>query len=125
MHVSQSDPRIGAVASALERFEWRRFSPELVAGHILAALDRQWLEDELASVCDLSIADCPLEATGLDDERVSVVAHGLRGCRWRSLTSAGVARQALRELLGGEISAGGSTSSLPGGSTRAPELRNL
>jgi hypothetical protein len=97
-HVSHDDPRIGAIEDALQRLAWKRFTAEMLARHVIAALDRHWLQEELAPVANLSEVRCPLEPASPEDERVGIVMQALHACRWRGLTAGGVAGQALRAI---------------------------
>ncbi|MGA9857911.1 MAG: hypothetical protein WBQ18_08600 [Solirubrobacteraceae bacterium] len=97
-NVSPNDPRIGVIAETLERFAWRRFSVDAVARQIVGALDRHWLDQELASICGVPRAPSPIHPADPGDERVGVVVEALRRCLWRDLTAAAVGSQAVCAL---------------------------
>ena len=84
---SFDDARIARIEAALCPYPWKRMTLPAVAGNIVAALAREaWDEAEA------------------DDHLLWMVERALGECRWRSLTAAGVARQALRALDSWEAS---------------------
>jgi hypothetical protein len=97
-HISNDDPRIVAIEDALAPLGWRHFTAEMLARYAIAALDRHWLQEELAPVADLARVQCPLQPASPDDERVEIVMQALDGRRWRGLTTGGVAGQVLRAI---------------------------
>jgi hypothetical protein len=63
------------------------------------------------------VAELDGEVVALDDGRVWIVKRALLACRWRGLTVAGGARQALPHWRPGMPAIGGSSSNWPGIST--------
>src|SRR4051794_39173423 len=96
--VQRDDPRLGAIAGALGPYAWQRLDAEMLARHIIGALDRWWVTRELGPAGLASEGAGDVEPAPRDDERVTAVAHGLRGCPRRSLTLEAVGRQALSAL---------------------------
>jgi hypothetical protein len=84
---SFDDARITRIEAALCPHPWKRMTLPAVARNIVAALAREAWDE-----------------AGPDDHVLWIVERALAECRWRSLTAAGVARQALRALDSWEAS---------------------
>ena len=96
--IRHDDPRIEVTRAALAPYGWQGLSSEMVARRVVAALDRHWVDQELARTCGVSSAVEEVEPASRDDERVAVLMQVLRQCRWRSLTVTALSRQALAAL---------------------------
>src|SRR4051794_32166506 len=94
----EPDPRLAAIGAALAPYDWQRSTTEMLARRIVAALDRHFVERELARIPGVARSAHKLEPVSRDDERVPVVAQALDGCRWRSLMLAAVCNQAVVAL---------------------------
>lgn len=90
---------VAAVCAVLQPYEWRSFTPDLLARCLLGALDRQRVLDLLLGVPGVRIGDP--EPAGLaepGDPRVPVLVGFLTGHQWQGLTLLALCRQLLREL---------------------------
>jgi hypothetical protein len=84
---SFDDERIARIEAALCPYPWKRMTRPAVARTIVAALPREAWDEAVP-----------------DEHVLWMVERSLAECRWRSLTAAGVARQALRALDSWEAS---------------------
>ena len=80
-------PMLAGLAEMLRPYEWRSFSPELLARSFLAARDRQELAGLLARVPGARAGAWePWEPADPGDGRVSVLVDFLAGHRWTQLS---------------------------------------
>jgi hypothetical protein len=92
---------VAAVCAALEPYEWRSFTPQMLVRCVLGALDRHHVGDMVARVPGAGVGDQgPVEPTERGDVRVEVLVEFLTGHRWRGLTLAAVCGQLLTVLAG-------------------------
>jgi hypothetical protein len=93
------DEYLAALCATLEPYEWRSFTPEMLARCVLGALDRHRVLDLVAGVAGAGIGDPgPVEPAERDDVRAEVLVEFLACQRWRDLTLAAVCRQLLNVL---------------------------
>jgi hypothetical protein len=92
---------VAAVCAALEPYEWRSFTPDLVARCVLGALDRHRVLELVAGVPGAGIGDPgPVEPAERGDVRAEALVEFLGCHRWRGLTLAAVCGQLLNALSG-------------------------
>jgi hypothetical protein len=96
--IRTDDRRIGAITAALAPYAWRRLSTEMLARRIVGAVDRDWVQVELAQACEIYDAVSEVEPAEPEDDRVAILARALQEFAWRSLTLLGLCRQALMTL---------------------------
>jgi len=98
-HDLSDDRRVAAVCAALEPYEWRSFTPQLLARCVLGALDRHRVIDLIVDVSGAATGDPgPVEPAEREDARFDVLVDFLTGHRWRTLTLAAVSEHLLTEL---------------------------
>ena len=91
--------QVAAVCAALEPYEWRSFTPQLLARCVLGALDRHRVIDLIVDVSGAATGDPgPVEPAEREDVRVDVLVDFLTGHRWRTLTLAAVSEHLVTEL---------------------------
>ena len=94
-----AEREVAAVCAALEPYQWRSFTPDLVARCVLGALDRRRVLDLLAEVPGSEIGDpCREGPVERGDVRAEVLVEFLTSHRWQGLTLAAVCSQLLNEL---------------------------
>jgi hypothetical protein len=90
---------VTAVCAALEPYEWRSFTPEMLARCVLGALDRHRVLDLVAGLPGAGTGDLgPVEPVERGDVRAEVLVEFLACHRWRALTLAAVCGQLLNVL---------------------------
>ena len=78
---------VDAVCAALRPHRWRSLRPELLARLVLAAVDRQQVQELLATVPGASAGSWDeLDPVAPSDGRVEAVVSLLRSRRWTGLT---------------------------------------
>jgi hypothetical protein len=97
-NVRADDPRLVVIRESLAPYAWQRLSTEMLARRLIAAHDRNWLEQELTAVYGMPDERDAVEPASRDDERLWIVARALHECGWRSLTLCAVCRHALAAL---------------------------
>lgn len=98
----RSEPLVQAVSSALERYQWRRFRPELLARAFLAAADRERLQALLSAVPGAAVGTWDaLEPATRDDPRLTGLVEFLSTTRWTELNLSALCRQLLAVLRAG------------------------
>jgi hypothetical protein len=98
-HDLVEERQVAAVCAALEPYEWRSFTPQLLARCVLGALDRHRVLDLVADVSGAATGDPgPVEPAERGDVRVEVLVDFLTDHRWRTLTLAAVGGHLLNEL---------------------------
>ena len=101
--MTTTDPRneelVEAVCAALRPYQWRSFTPELLARLLLAASDRQRVQGLLAGVPGAAVGTWDvLDPADRHDVRVSVLVEFLVSHHWTEL-SLGVLCRELLALL--------------------------
>lgn len=95
----RDDPRLVAVAAALERYPWRGFRPERLVRHVLAAGDRYELSGLLAAVPGAAVGRWDeLQPVDRDDPRVAMPVRFLQDHRWTGWSLTGLCHHLLGEL---------------------------
>jgi hypothetical protein len=99
VHDLVEEGQVAGVCEALEPYEWRSFTPQLLARCALGALDRYRVIRLIAEVSGGATDDPgPVEPADRGDVRVDVLVDFLTGHRWRTLTLAAVSEHLLTEL---------------------------
>jgi hypothetical protein len=98
-HDLVEDRRVAAVCAALEPYEWRSFTPQLLARCALGALDRHRVVDLIEVVSGAATGDPgPVEPAEPGDVRVDVLVDFLTGHRWRTMTLVSLSGHLIDEL---------------------------
>ena len=101
--MTTTDPRndelVEAACAALRPYQWRSFTPELVARLLLAAGDRQGLRRLLVGVPGAVVGAWDvLDPADRDDPRVSVLVEFLMSHHWTQLSLCALCRELLALL---------------------------
>jgi len=101
--VTTTDPRneelVEAVCAALRPYQWRSFTPELLARLLLAASDRQRVQGLLAGVPGAAVGTWDvLDPADRHDVRVSVLVEFLVSHHWTELSLGALCRELLARL---------------------------
>ena len=99
MDASRDESMVAAIATALEPYPWRRFTPEQLARRALAARDRQGLADLLDSLPGIAAGPWPeQEPVAHDDPRLPVLVDFLAAHRWTQFSLVALSRQLVAVL---------------------------
>jgi len=91
--------RVAAVCASLEPYEWRNFTPQMLARYVLGVLDHSRVLDLVGDVPGAAVGDPgPVKPVEPGDVRVEVLVDFLTRHRWRTLTLAALMRHLLNEL---------------------------
>lgn len=93
----RDDPRVVALAAALQPYGWTRATPEMLARRVVGVLDRCWLLGELPGPQPAGWMH-DVEPADPADERVAVLVEALNALRWRVLTRTALCRQLVGAL---------------------------
>jgi hypothetical protein len=101
--VTTTDPRseelVEAACAALRPFQWRSFTPELLARLLLAASDRQRMHGLLVGVPGAAVGTWDvLDPADRHDLRVSVLVEFLVSHHWTELSLCALCRELLALL---------------------------
>jgi hypothetical protein len=101
--VTTTDPRyeelVVAACAALRPYQWRSFTPELLARLLLAASDRQCLHGLLVGVPGAAVGMWDvLDPADRHDVRVSVLVEFLVSHHWTELSLCALCRELLALL---------------------------
>jgi hypothetical protein len=98
-HDLVQERQVAAVCAALEPYEWRNFTPQLLARYVLGVLDHHRVLDLVAGVPGAAVGDPgPVKPVERGDVRVEVLVDFLIRHRWRTLTPAALSRHLFNEL---------------------------
>ena len=75
---------VASVAAELAPYAWRAFTARMLARRVVAAVDRHVVVNWLSTVpgVEVGLVDS-YDPADAEDERVEVLAHALKGWRWR------------------------------------------
>jgi hypothetical protein len=91
--------RVAAVCASLEPYEWRSFTPQMLARYVLGVLDHHRVLELVAGVPGVAVGDLgPVKPVERGDVRVEVLVDFLIRHRWRTLTLTALIRHLLIEL---------------------------
>jgi hypothetical protein len=91
--------RVAAVCASLEPYEWRNFTPQMLARYVLGVLDHHQVLDLVQGVPGAAAGDAgPVKPVERGDVRVEVLVDFLIRHRWRTLTLAALIRHLINEL---------------------------
>ena len=101
--MTTTDPRseelVEAVCAALRPYQWRGFTPELLARLLLAASDRQRIHGLLVGVPGAAVGTWDvLDPAHRHDVRVSVLVEFLASHHWTALSLCALCRKLLALL---------------------------
>jgi len=101
--VTTTDPRyeelVEAACATLRPYQWRSFTPELLARLLLAASDRQRLHGLLAGVPGAAVGTWDvLDPADRHDMRISVLVEFLVSHHWTELSLYALCRELLALL---------------------------
>ena len=101
--MTTTDPRndelVEAACAALRPYQWRRFTPELLARLLLAANDRQRMHGLLIGVPGAAVGPWDvLDPADRHDVRVSVLVEFLMSHHWTELSLYALCRELLALL---------------------------
>jgi hypothetical protein len=92
---------VAAVCASLEPYEWRNFTPQMLARYVLGVVDHLRVLDLVGDVPGVAVGDpWPVRPVEPGDVRVEVLVDFLIRHRWRTLTLAAVIRHLFNELGG-------------------------
>ena len=101
--MTTTDPRseelVEAACGALRPYQWRSFTPELLARLLLAANDRQRMHDLLVGVPGAAVGTWDaLDPADRHDVRVSVLVEFLMSHHWTGMSLCALCRELLARL---------------------------
>jgi hypothetical protein len=92
---------VAAVCASLEPYEWRNFTPQMLARYVLGVVDHLRVLDLVGDVPGVAVGDpWPVRPVEPGDVRVEVLVDFLILHRWRTLTLAALIRHLFNELGG-------------------------
>lgn len=91
--------RVAAVCASLEPYEWRNFTPQMLARYVLGGLDHHRVLDLVGGVPGAAVGDPgQVQPVERGDVRVEVLVDFLIRHRWRTLTLPALIRHLFNEL---------------------------